>query len=286
MLYNLGLDKPPPLLKDPASLLAHELKNTGSPERLSKTTNEERRALLGCFLLSSVSCYTLAKGNPLLWTAHSEHCLRMLEHEKEFDSDALLVQLVKLRLLSTRINDGFGAEGMVTAPVSFYLKSFEGQLQNLKDNIPPELSNNGINAFLSISPADYPGFSALTYSNMTHSFLTAYRLSTFEHAEWDRVLCLEHLDVPSFLEQAGDKFGQVKAATNLIVNAGDVDPFSVMSSKIQLIKKSWEIKHGSLRGSIPQFSRDELYDFAMEFSDGDWLGDLLGSCNEHSQWVT
>lgn len=67
----------------------------------------------------------------------------MLEHEKEFDSDALLVQLVKLRLLSTRINDGFGAEGMVTAPVSFYLKSFEGQLQNLKDNIPPELSNNG-----------------------------------------------------------------------------------------------------------------------------------------------
>jgi hypothetical protein len=32
---------------------------------------------------------------------------------------------------------------MVNAPVSFYLKSFEGQLQNLKDNISPELSNNG-----------------------------------------------------------------------------------------------------------------------------------------------
>ncbi|KAK0115833.1 hypothetical protein ONS95_012884 [Cadophora gregata] len=142
MLYNLGLDKPPPPPKDPASMLAHDIKNTGNAERLSKTTNEERRALLGCYLLSSVSCYTLAKGNPLLWTAHSEDCLRTLEHEKEYDSDALLVQLVKLRLLYTRISDGFGTDGVLTAPVAFYLKSFEGQLQNFKNNIPPELSNN------------------------------------------------------------------------------------------------------------------------------------------------
>lgn len=139
---------------------------------------------------------------------------------------------------------------------------------------------------MSIPPADYPGFSALTYSSITHSFLTSYRLSTFEHAEWDRVLCLEHLDVPSFLEQAGKRFGQVKEAVGLDVNPEDVDPFTVMSSKIQLIRKSWEIKHGSLGGSLPHFSPDELYDFPVEFSDGDWLGDLLGSCNEHSQWVT
>ncbi|KAK0115832.1 hypothetical protein ONS95_012883 [Cadophora gregata] len=121
---------------------------------------------------------------------------------------------------------------------------------------------------------------------MTHSFLTAYRLSTFEHPEWDRVLCLEHLDVPTFLDQTGIKFGQVKSATNLIVNAGEFDPFSIMSSKIQLIKKSWEVKHGSLKGAIPQFSPDELFDFPIGFSDGDWLGNLLESCNEHSQWIT
>jgi hypothetical protein len=53
ILYNLGLDKPPS--GDPAVMLAYDLKGTGKPARLSRIpSNEERRALLGCFLLSSV----------------------------------------------------------------------------------------------------------------------------------------------------------------------------------------------------------------------------------------
>ena len=53
ILYNLGLDKP--ASRDPALLLAYDLKGSRKPTRLSRTsTMEERRALMGCFAMSSV----------------------------------------------------------------------------------------------------------------------------------------------------------------------------------------------------------------------------------------
>jgi hypothetical protein len=53
ILYDLGLDKP--ASDDPALSFAYELKGVPKPAKLSRsTTLEERRALLGCFLMSSV----------------------------------------------------------------------------------------------------------------------------------------------------------------------------------------------------------------------------------------
>jgi hypothetical protein len=53
ILYDLGLDKPPS--KDPAVMLAYDLKGVGKPSGISRVPSmEERRALLGCFLMSSV----------------------------------------------------------------------------------------------------------------------------------------------------------------------------------------------------------------------------------------
>ena len=53
ILYDLGLDKPPS--NDPGLILEYDLKGARKPSRFSRSpTLEERRALLGCFLLSSV----------------------------------------------------------------------------------------------------------------------------------------------------------------------------------------------------------------------------------------
>jgi hypothetical protein len=93
-------------------------------------------------------CSSLRKGNTIPWTAYSHECLRILETEKEFESDALLVQLVKLRLISERVKDlpwsGATAEGDTSTkpPAMFYLNSLEAQLQDFESNIPGGLSNN------------------------------------------------------------------------------------------------------------------------------------------------
>jgi hypothetical protein len=71
-----------------------------------------------------------------------------METQKEFESDALLVQLVKLRLISERVNDlpwssdVADIDTTMKAPAMFYLKSLEMQLQDFKSNIPSELSDN------------------------------------------------------------------------------------------------------------------------------------------------
>jgi hypothetical protein len=82
------------------------------------------------------------------WTAYLNECLHILENTNEIDSDATLVQLVKLRLISERISDLSGpsadAELDLAAkpPMNFYLKSVESQLRAFRSNIPIHLSNN------------------------------------------------------------------------------------------------------------------------------------------------
>lgn len=73
----------------------------------------------------------------------------MLETGNEVESDALLVQLVRARLISERVNDlpwsdaviaGVGSN--MTVPVAFYLKSLEAALREVKASIPAALSDN------------------------------------------------------------------------------------------------------------------------------------------------
>lgn len=45
------------------------------------------------------------KGETLRWTAYCDECLLVLEEQKEFTSDDLFVQLVKLRLITEKAVD-------------------------------------------------------------------------------------------------------------------------------------------------------------------------------------
>ena len=109
-----------------------------------------------------------------------------------------------------------------------------------------------------------------------------YRLSTFEHAEWDRAVCIKHLDILSILEQGERNFAQVKEVADLDVNCDceDVDSFSLMAARIHAIKMSWAATRPCPVTSVAEPSNDDhiaLYDFAMDFSNDDWLKDLLGA---------
>ncbi|KAK4937644.1 hypothetical protein LTR10_021790 [Elasticomyces elasticus] len=149
IVYDLGLDKTSS--EDPAMAVAYNLKGANKPPHISRVpTLEERRALLAVFMLSSNSTRTFGRGSAMRWTAYLNECLRMLETEKEFDSDATLVQLVKLRLISDRTRDlpGPSADGEVDlaakVPTDFYLKSLEAHLRDFKSSIPSDLSNKTI----------------------------------------------------------------------------------------------------------------------------------------------
>ncbi|PYH98989.1 hypothetical protein BO71DRAFT_3062 [Aspergillus ellipticus CBS 707.79] len=144
ILYDLGLDKPP--LQDAGLMLAYDLKGISRPSHFSRSPSmEERRALLGCFLVSSGSMLS-RNGEPLRWTPYFDDCLRVVEEQKEETSDILLVQLVKLRLLAGKAMDYPGtssATGSVS-PASFYLQSMQMQLRDVRSQIPSEITDNKI----------------------------------------------------------------------------------------------------------------------------------------------
>ena len=84
------------------------------------------------------------KGDTLRWTEYADECLHIIETEKEFVSDTLLVQLVKLRLVSesaTRAPWSGEISNLTGPPAMFYLRSLEAQLQDFKSNIPSELNS-------------------------------------------------------------------------------------------------------------------------------------------------
>jgi hypothetical protein len=70
----------------------------------------------------------------------------VIETQNEFASDILLVQQVKLRLISERVADAPWSndilDGSTNPPATFYLRSLETQLYAFKCSIPGQLADN------------------------------------------------------------------------------------------------------------------------------------------------
>lgn len=99
-----------------------------------------------------------SKGQSLRWTAYFDDCLRVLQDTKEFESDEILVQILKFRLVSEKVIDssfaGVAGQGLSeTIPATFYVKSLKSELDKAASTIPSRLVNDGKSAF---SPMIYP----------------------------------------------------------------------------------------------------------------------------------
>ncbi|RAH79110.1 hypothetical protein BO86DRAFT_436546 [Aspergillus japonicus CBS 114.51] len=70
----------------------------------SKQTRADRRTLLGVYYISST---LLGKRSRPEYTAHFDDCCSQLLHDQEYPTDALLVQLVRIRKIAMKVNDAF-----------------------------------------------------------------------------------------------------------------------------------------------------------------------------------
>lgn len=122
----------------------HILKRAQNPR-----TMEERRTVIGYFLMSSIVAHYFQRITHMQWTAYLEDCLTVLEETKEYPSDELLVYLVKAQLIRNKVaavswGDTFpmGETGN-RFPRDFYLQTFKTQFDHLKKAIPTSLKDNG-----------------------------------------------------------------------------------------------------------------------------------------------
>ncbi|OGM51076.1 hypothetical protein ABOM_000196, partial [Aspergillus bombycis] len=150
LVFELGLNKPAPpdlcMATSNCNAVGHlpHLK----PSLSTKRTMNERRAVLGCFVLSSLIAQFLGRMDPLRWTPHMEECLNTLSESDESPNDIVLAQITRTRLLADMILQGPWNENLYDidiasrAPASFHMKAIQTRFQTLKSKIPVDLAEN------------------------------------------------------------------------------------------------------------------------------------------------
>ncbi|XXG98168.1 hypothetical protein Hte_004489 [Hypoxylon texense] len=116
---------------------------------------ERQRAVLGCFLLSSIVSSYFAQVDPMRWTPQMEEGLHALSVNKACPTDEVFAFQVRLQLLAQRsihIRDQRQEDSTLIAPsttatplpASIYVRSFHSQLQELRASLSPDLAQDGV----------------------------------------------------------------------------------------------------------------------------------------------
>ena len=126
LTHDLEIDRAPGFCEKVALMAASQAH--GVPQPAKVVTNDERRAVLGTFYLTSQILTSFRKIDTLHWSPWLTKCAEALTQAKEYESDLLLVQLAQSQRI---MQEAMGTE-CDHAPVSFYAKSFLSDLDNIE----------------------------------------------------------------------------------------------------------------------------------------------------------
>jgi hypothetical protein len=163
--------------------------------------------------------------------------------------------------------------GLTQAPETFH-GQYNRRLECLWSCL--NATKSWVDLFLCIPPAQYFGFSLLMYANLGITFVNLYQLLTFEHAEWDRTLAREQLNLPLILEQGEKNFVEAKEAAGL-KNGGseDMDAFTLMASRMRFARTSTAPSVAPAMSSQTAAPCEGMGDFQMDIFDEEWLRDFM-----------
>ncbi|KAI1415122.1 hypothetical protein F5Y13DRAFT_178523 [Hypoxylon sp. FL1857] len=142
LVADLGINKDPEF-QEKIRLLQ------SNPEAPRARTNDERRALCGVWYMTSIISLAFQRIDPPKYTPYIDQCLRELEAVGEYETDSLLVNLVRVQHLSERIaqlhiQDHVGTDltEIARAPVSAYSGIFHAELEKYIASLPQNLASN------------------------------------------------------------------------------------------------------------------------------------------------
>ncbi|KAM0811493.1 hypothetical protein AB5N19_11849 [Seiridium cardinale] len=137
LIQDLRLDQP--FLVNAANSWCFPGSKVAAPEQ----THEQRRAVIGTFVLSS-TISNFSRIDVTRWTPHMESCLDKLAAEPEYFGDELLVAIAKTKLIVEEIGrvTWRRADYEPSRPPWIYIKPLRDRLQRLKDSLTPELAEN------------------------------------------------------------------------------------------------------------------------------------------------
>ncbi|KAM0547327.1 hypothetical protein ACHAPJ_010463 [Fusarium lateritium] len=141
---DLGLTGPPTRKKRNIMLVARS-------SHPVPRTNEERRALVGVWFLSSAVALSLGRVESTKFTRYVHQCLQELEQDMEYMSDVKLVHLVRVQHLNARIarfasqqksDDEMPMFETAQIPRDVCVSAFENELDLFRHNLPASLQQD------------------------------------------------------------------------------------------------------------------------------------------------
>lgn len=136
LVGELGLNHNPSEVHPPFCVDNHR-----PPTTSMQRTNEERRAVLGCFYVSSVISASLQRVESLRWTPYMRECLDVLEQSRETLTDEDLVYQIKLQILVEKATMAstydalFDTPDRLRTPSHVHAEALATQLGSLKKEI-------------------------------------------------------------------------------------------------------------------------------------------------------
>ncbi|KAG6013669.1 hypothetical protein E4U54_006466 [Claviceps lovelessii] len=144
MVADLGLNYPPGIREQARLMVAR-------PDEPPGRTNEERRALLGVWFLTCNVSVSFNRIESLTFTPYIQECLKVLENEKEYESDITLFFIVRIQRLTERIfeltSKDRGEEdlpGIPSAPMTAYMAAFQNEIDRIYDSLPSRLQDDSV----------------------------------------------------------------------------------------------------------------------------------------------
>ncbi|KAI1394270.1 uncharacterized protein F4822DRAFT_424749 [Hypoxylon trugodes] len=137
LVFDLGLTKP--------TSGENQVTPCGTqkyPKLTTHRTMEERRAVLACFLITSIISSMLQRIDPLRWTPHMDDCLRSLDEARECPNDGILVYQVRLQLISEKTAPKSSHNVSIGSP-SPLIETLHSQLEDIGVSVVRNFQNNG-----------------------------------------------------------------------------------------------------------------------------------------------
>ncbi|CAJ2500783.1 Uu.00g036360.m01.CDS01 [Anthostomella pinea] len=142
LVADLGINRLPELQERTRLLVPN-------PEAPKARTSDEKRALCGVWYMNSIVALAFQRMDPIKYTPYADQCLKDLDSAKEYETDSLLVLLVRIQHLSERIaqlHDKDNLEddltGITRAPMNAYFGVFQAELDKYRTALPRQLRSN------------------------------------------------------------------------------------------------------------------------------------------------
>ncbi|KAJ5736933.1 uncharacterized protein N7483_002058 [Penicillium malachiteum] len=242
--------------------------------KTQENTLEEKRAVLGCWMMSSVVSSYLKQIDPLQWTPYMDECLETLAKSPESINDEIFMHQIRLQRVAGEVDD---MKHTGKFPLSFYITSFRHRIDIIKCNISPmvlkdrillsslyyadmsiygislkdksgtnpqslgylymclQTTKSAIENFFEIPIIECIGLSFTFFTQLARTILILFKLSTFENEAWDTKFVRKEIDVLQVLDRL---LKIIDEAKSMIGSQGD-DGFLDRAATIFATVKSW-----------------------------------------------